>query len=650
VISRLLLLCGLTACLALSPVLGGARADAIAPGERQIYRSAFAAARSGDFAAAERHARQVKDPLLHKVMLWLELTRGSGARFSEIAEFKSNNPDWPGQTALQQHAEDAISSVSDATARDWFSRFPPITPYGRLRQAELTTQSGNKAAALAEIREVWINSELSAFDEKSILQRYGNVLRTEDHIKRLDRLLWDGLSEAAKRQMPRVPQDYRFLADARLKLAAAKPGVELAAARVPAQLQNDPGLIYERMHWRRRKEAYDSATEMLLNPPRDLARPDVWWPDRQILARRALADGKAQLAYRLVSRHGLSDGTAYAEAEFLAGWIAFRFLHDPQTGYDHFVRLYNGVTKPISRARGAYWAARAAQDLKSKQLATSWFNTAAELPMTYYGQLAATQLGADPAARLVAEPHPKPEDLTRFHKQELVRVIEMLAEIGESDRIAGFQNRLSEVVKTPTEHVMIAMLAEQINRPELAVTAAKRAGYAGVPVVSHGYPIIDLPGAGAERPLILAMTRQESAFERGAVSSAGARGLMQLMPATAKLIAKSQRIPFSADRLLTDSRYNLTIGRAYLDDLLDHFAGSYILTIAAYNAGPGRVRQWMDSFGDPRTKSIDVVDWIEAIPFNETRNYVQRVLENLQVYRIRLGGHSLALVENSLQR
>src|SRR5262249_51224129 len=254
-------------------------------------------------------------------------------------------------------------------------------------------------------------------DEKSILQRYGNVLRTEDHIKRLDRLLWDELSEAAKRQMARVPQDYRFLADARLKLAAAKPGVELAVARVPAQLQHDPGLTHEAMHWRRRKEAYDSATEILLNAPRDLVRPDVWWPDRQILARRALADGKAQLAYRLVSRHGLSDGTAYAEAEFLAGWIAFRFLHDPQTGYDHFVRLYNGVTKPISRARGAYWAARAAQDLESQQRATAWFNTAAELPMTYYGQLAATQLGADPAARLVAEPPPKPEDLAPFHKR-----------------------------------------------------------------------------------------------------------------------------------------------------------------------------------------------------------------------------------------
>jgi soluble lytic murein transglycosylase len=610
----------------------------------------LAAAGSGNFAVAEREARQAKDPLLFKVVLWFEMTRSSDVRFADIAEFITKNPDWPGQMKMRRHAEDAITAVSDATARDWFQRYPPITSYGKLRQAELTMQSGKQAAALAQIRDVWINGELSSFDEKSVLERYSNVIRTEDHIKRLDRLLWDGLIDSAKRQMSRVPQDYRFLADARLKLADGKPGVEAAVAKVPPQLQNDPALAFDRMRWRYRKEAYDAATEILLNAPRDLVRPDVWWTQRQFLARRALIDGKPQLAYRLVVKHGLSDGPEYADAEFLAGWIALRFLHDPQTGYDHFVRLYNSVTKPISRARGAYWAARAAQDLKSKQLATSWFNTAAELPMTYYGQLAATQLGADPATRLSAEPRPRADEFTQFRKRELVRVVEMLAEAGQYDRIPAFQNRLSEIVKTPTEHVMVAMVAEAIGRPEMAVAAAKRAGYAGVPVVSHGYPVIDLPtGGGAERPLVLAMTRQESAFERGAVSSAGALGLMQLMPATAKLIAKSQRMPFSADRLVTDGRYNLTLGRAYLDDLLDRFGGSYILSIAAYNAGPGRVRQWMDNFGDPRTKATDVVDWIEAIPFNETRNYVQRVLENLQVYRIRLGGHSIALVENSLQ-
>jgi soluble lytic murein transglycosylase len=650
VVTRLAVVCGVVLC-GLASGIAAARAESLSQADRQAYRSAFAAARNGDFAAAERQASHVGNPLLAKVVLWLEYTRSSGPRFSDIAEFLSSNPDWPGETAMRQRAEEAIAAVPDVTARDWLAKYPPITAYGRLRQAELAMQANHQAAAVAEIRDVWINSELSAFDEKSILQRYGSLIRGEDHIKRLDRLAWDGLGEAAKRQMVRVPQEYRLLADARLKLAAFQPGVERAVAKVPAEFQNDPGLLYERLRWRRRKDQYDSAIEILLSPPRDLVRPELWWVERQTLARHVLADGKAQLAYRLVSNHGLIEGPAHADAEFLAGWIALRFLHQPQTAYDHFVRLYNSVTKPISRARGAYWAARAAGELKSKALATSWFNTAADFPMTYYGQLATTQLGGDPAARLAAEPKPTAEELAHFHRLELVRVIEMLSEIGEDDRIAAFQHRLSEVVKTPDQHVMIAMLAEQINRPELAVGAAKRAGYAGVSVVSYGYPVIELPrGDGAERPLVLAMTRQESAFERTAVSRSGARGLMQLMPATAKQIAKARQMPFSADRLLTDGRYNLAVGRAYLDDLLDRFAGSYILSIAAYNAGPGRVREWMDTFGDPRTKSIDAVDWIEAIPFSETRNYVQRVLENLQVYRFRLGGHPIALVENNLQQ
>jgi soluble lytic murein transglycosylase len=218
----------------------------------------------------------------------------------------------------------------------------------------------------------------------------------------------------------------------------------------------------------------------------------------------------------------------------------------------------------------------------------------------------------------------------------------MLGEIGETDRLSVFMQRLSDLAKTPSEHVMIAALFESVGRLDLSVGAAKRAGYAGVMLIEHGYPVIDLPAGEAERPLVLAVTRQESAFEREAVSKSGARGLMQLMPATAHQIAKSRQLPYSADRLLTDGRYNISLGRAYLQDLIDRFGGSYVLSIAAYNAGPARVRQWMDSFGDPRTKSIDVVDWVESIPFTETRNYVQRVLENLQVYRMRLGDHNLA--------
>lgn len=642
VVTRFFLLSGIIVCLA----AGGARAELLSPADHQIYHAAFAAAKSGNFAAAERDAKQAKDPLLGKMLLWLDLTHGtSGARFSDIADFVINNPDWPGQILLRQRAEEAIAGVSDSTLRDWFGRFKPVTPYGRLREADMMIASGQKAAGISQIREVWVNADLSAFDEKSILQRYPSVMRTEDHVKRLDRLVWDGQADAAKRLMPRVPQDYRLLADARLKLAAFLPGVERAVAKVPPQLENDPGLLYERLRWRRRKEMFDSALDVLLNPPKDLVRPAAWWTERQTLARHALADGKPALAYKLVTtKNGLTEGQPHADAEFLAGWIALRFLHDPHAAYDHFVSLYKTVKLPVSLARGAYWAGRAAEASKFQQLATTWFGTAAEQPTTYYGQLAALRVDGDGPPRAIPEPKPQPDEIAQFHKRELVRVIEELAEIGEADRVKHFQNRLSELAKSPTDHEMIAMLADSIGRPDLSVAAAKHAGYAGVPLIDHGYPLLDMPKSGeAERPLVLAVARQESAFENDALSRTGARGLMQLMPATASQIAKSRQIPYSAERLSTDPRYNLTLGRAYLDDLLDKFSGSYVLSIAAYNAGPARVHQWMDSFGDPRTKAIDVVDWIEAIPFPETRNYVQRVLENLQVYRVRLGARSLAL-------
>jgi soluble lytic murein transglycosylase len=414
----------LLAAFALCLALGGARAQALSAEDRQIYRAAFGAGKGADPSGALRLAAQAKDPLLRKVLTWQAISRGaSGANFAEIADFITRNPEWPGQLTLRQRAEETIGSASESTVREWFLRFRPVTPYGKLREAELSMASGQQAAAIAEIRDVWVNSELSVFDEKSILARFPGILRTEDHIKRLDRLLWDGVVDSAKRMLPRVPPDYRLLADARMKLADFKPGVEGALAKVPAHLRNDPGLLYERTRWRRRKELYDSALESLLTPPKDLVRPVQWWTERQFLARRALADGKPQLAYRLIVKHGLSDGAAFADAEFLAGWIALRSLHDAQSGYDHFVHLYNGVKLPISRARGAYWAGRAAEALKRPDLASTWFATAAENATAYYGQLAQAKIGGEAPRRLAVEPKPTAEETAQFRKRELVRVV-----------------------------------------------------------------------------------------------------------------------------------------------------------------------------------------------------------------------------------
>jgi soluble lytic murein transglycosylase len=262
---------------------------------------------------------------------------------------------------------------------------------------------------------------------------------------------------------------------------------------------------------------------------------------------------------------------------------------------------------------------------------------------TYYGQLAWAKLGPDAPARLFPEPKPKPEERAAFEAKELVRVVRALIDIGEGDRAKPFLLRLSELAKTPPEHAMIAALATSLGRVDFGVSVAKKASYAGVTLLVHGYPVIDLPKEGStERPLVLAVTRQESAFDHEAVSRAGARGLMQLMPATASQTARAVQVPYSLSRLTSDPKYNLTLGRAYLGGLVDSFSGSYVLSIAAYNAGPARVRQWIRDFGDPRDPNVDVVDWVEAIPYSETRNYVQRVLENLQVYRLRLGDHTQA--------
>ena len=633
----LLLLCLLVAS-------GVPASAALTDNDRQLYREAFQSVRNGDWAGAMRRADKAKDPILGKVLRWIEMSHGGpGSRFSDIVDFIAANPDWPGQLALRQRAEEAMLGVSDKALADWFARSPPVTPAGKLKQADLWIAGGRVEQGKERIREVWIKSELTPFEEKTLLQRYHDVLRQADHVKRLDRLIWDGEVEAARRIMVRVSPDYRTLADARIRLAAMEPGVERLVARVPQHLQSDPGLLFERMRWRTRKEHYEDAIAILEHPPRDLVRPIAWAAERQLLARHALANGDISLAYRLASRHGLSSGPVFAELEFFAGWVALRYLREPEVAYNHFVKLYDEVKLPVSLARGAYWAARAAEAMRYRQLSAAWYATAAEQVTTYYGQLAAAAVGETNLSRVLAEPKPSAAEATAFERRELVEVVRALAQADANDYVRPFIARLSEAAKTPVEHVMVAHLALRVDRPDLAVAAAKKASYAGVFLIAEGYPLTDLPpGGNAERPLILAMTRQESAFDREAVSSAGARGLMQLMPATASQVAKSLQLPFSAHRLTTDRHYNITLGRKYLDGLLGDFSGSYVLAIAAYNAGPSRVRQWIRDYGDPRAKGIDVIDWVESIPLGETRNYVQRVLENLQIYRLRLGDQGLA--------
>lgn len=606
------------------------------------YRQAFKAADQGKIEDAKRIAKRARDDVAEKVIRWLDLTQPStSADWKDITSFMQRNPDWPNMAALRRNAEGRMpADLPYREVRSWFEANPPLTGMGFDRYIAALMETGSSDKAIALVRKRYVESGLGAVEERDFRQRYNGLLRPADHAARLDRLIWDGNYDAAARVMPIVSPGQRAVAEARMALANMSPGAEGALRRVPAAEQDDPGLIYDRTKWRRRKDMDEAALELLAKPPAEAEHGNEWWVERHILARRLIEQGKFARAYDLVAAHKAKDGLAFAQAEFLAGWLALRQLNRPEEAQKHFESLFRGTTSPISKSRGAYWAGRAVEALGNKELARTWYDAAMSYSGTFYGLLAADKLGL-PAGSALPAPIKVPADLHKaFHKLELVRVVQALARIegAESDRVTLFLRKMAADAKTAETYEMVGTLALEIGRPDLGVTTSRTALQDGFVLADAGYPL--LPHKLNPRPeagLVHGIIRQESNFNRLAISSAGARGLMQVMPPTAKAVAKQQGLRHSDDKLTAEPKHNVAIGSAYLQELLDRFGGSYVLAIAAYNAGPGRVSGWLNTYGDPRGPKVDMVDWIETMPIYETRNYVQRVLENLHLYRARLG-------------
>lgn len=618
----------------------------------QAMSAALAAAQSGDWSGAYAAVATSADPLLLKMLRWLDYSRpGAPGHFPDIAEFIEKNPDWPAQKALRGHAEEALAGGSDAVAAVWFGRHPAVSASGKVREAEILLDAGDLDAGNASLRATWIGTDFGPLDERNFLARHGAALRPEDHIKRVDRLLWDGQSDAAHRMLALLRADYRAVAEARLALAAQARNAEALVARVPERLRSDPGLRFEELRYLRKRDMTAAAVQLLLAQPVDLVRPAAWAGERQAVARQVLASGNAGLAYRIVEQHGLLQGNALSEAEFLLGYIALRYMKQPELAFGHFSQILTRVNTPFAKARAGYWGGRAAEAEDKPDLAAKWFAAGSDHLATFYGQLAAHLLGRDAPPRPVPEPVPSADERAQFESNEVVHAARAFFELGDAAHGKLFLLHLANHATSPTTFAMLATLAENSGRIDLAIAVAKRSIEAGTPLMIHGYPTTELPSGGtAEKSLLFAIMRQESAFERDAVSRVGARGLMQLMPTTASSIAAKMQLPFSAERLTSDGVYNALLGRTYVESLIDNFGGSYALAIAAYNAGPGRVRQWLHDYGDPRGGSVDMVDWIEMIPINETRNYVQRVLENLQIYRGQVGRESAFSLAADLAR
>ncbi len=625
---------------------GAADGILLSEADKTVYLAAFEEVDAKRFENARRLAERAVNTLPAKVIDWLDLSRDkTTADFDQLAKFINKNPTWPRQRDLLRNAEQAMpADIPDARLLAWFEGRPPVTFEGAMRFAKALKRNGRDEEAAKLLRDVWIRFALARDQEDEFLKNYGDLLRRGDHISRLDRLLWKRRARAARRQARRISSDYVRLAEARLLLAFRRPGVDRAVRRVPGRLREDPGFIYDRARWRRRKGRYKGVVELLDPPMPGAPYPEFWWPLRHWSARTALNNKDYGVAYRLASNHGFTRGLGFAEGEWLAGWVALRFTKEPEKAHGHFMRLFNGVSTPVSRARGAYWAGEAARATGDEDKAASWYQLAANHMSTFYGQLAAKRLGHPITAALPRSNAILPGERKQFARKELVQIVRLLGQLEQKYTQKRFLDRLRKLASTASEYALTAELALEQGRPDRALRTAKDARRVGLILPEHLYPLPELPRTdGFDRTLLLAVIRQESQFYSEVVSGAGARGLMQLMPATAKRVARKLKIPYRRRKLIDDPAYNMRLGVAYLNQMLERYDGSRLLALAAYNAGPGRVDRWIKRFGDPRKPGVDAVDWGERIPFNETRNYVQRILEAVPIYDLRLANRKVNL-------
>ncbi|MBB4265784.1 lytic transglycosylase domain-containing protein [Roseospira visakhapatnamensis] len=624
-------------------------------------RAALDAVERRDYNTAMATAGGLRDPLARTVVQWARFKAGLGT-FTGISRFMKSHSDWPHQRSLRRAAERALTGREDPRRLlDWFESHPPLTTDGMVARARALLTVGRQDEARRAARTAWVDGRFSESKQKSFFNQFRSFLRVEDHERRLSSLIWDERLTEAQRMYPLVSAGHRALAEARILLIRNNPGVDGAIERVPGALRDDPGLVFDRLVWRRKRDLLDRATELLFHPAANQGDPDAWARQRAILAREALDRRQSGLAYRIAAGHGHTGGIAFATGEWTAGWVALRFLNQPAKALPHFEAMHAGVSYPQSLSRAAYWAGRAAQALGRRDQATTWYRRAAQHAETFYGQLAIEAMGESLARHMDARPPVTDADRRRFAADQRVRVIALMDGAGRADMALPFVAALNDSRATPGFRVLVADFLAGTSRPDLAVVFARRAALSGTMLPRAGYPAPDAlvralsqaprVGPRPEVAVLLALIRQESNFNAQAVSRVGARGLMQLMPRTAQGVAAKLGEPYSLAALTEVPTMNVRFGTAYFAGLLDDFNGSYVLSIAGYNAGPHRSRQWRSRHGDPRRMSTeDVIDWIERIPFPETRNYVQRVLEGTQVYRHRLGQGATGSLSADLRR
>jgi soluble lytic murein transglycosylase len=607
----------------------------------------IAAIRADHWADAERDVADYADPVAKKLVTFYRLLAPGAATADEITAFMQLNPDWPNQALLERRRQEAIASEPDqAAALAQCQRNQLILAQAMLRCAEAAAIAGQHADAAEEARHAWLTGITDAPGETAFLRRWSNAIRPEDELQRFEHLAGHDPAAAA-RQISRLDPKDRPEAEARIALQHDTPNAGALFTALSPSRQQDSGLMLDYARWLRRNDRTADALA-LWQKSGDAAQTAAsitdlaaFWAERNALARRLLRDGDAAGAYALIDSHAPLLPEQKLDAEFFAGFIALRRLNKPAAAAPHFTALAAMSNAAITQSRAHYWLGRTAA--AAGKDARPDYQQAAAWPTTFYGQLASLALGEDSAAlgqriRALHDPEYTRDEVLAFTDHEVVRAAAMLAAWGDPHRARAFLLRMDELAADPADRALTARLALRLGLPDTAVFVARRMGRDGLLLPDAGWPLAAEPPDGEVDPAVaLGIIRQESSFDIGAVSPSGARGLMQLMPFTAQAVAKQVGVATSLVSLTSDPSHNMRLGTAYLRQMLDRFDGSLPLAVAAYNAGPHRVDEWLGENGDPRVGPIDMLDWIELIPFGETRNYVQRVLENVVIYRARRG-------------
>ncbi len=611
------------------------------PQGNTMLAAAIAATDKQDWPTALALAGRVNDPIAGDIIRWIHLRKGADL-WRDYTNFLARHPNWPGLAILRIRGESSIPPRSDpAAVLAYFKPQRPQTGAGILRLTEAYTALGKTKAARAEAERAWRSFSMKKDDSDLLLSRFSKALR-KFHVTRLDMLLWRGKTGQARAMLPLVPKSYAALARARIGLRQRVRGVSALIRAVPKKLRNDPGLAYERFLWRLKKGLGDSARTLLISrstSAKALGKPAKWASARRKIARQEMRDGNNARAYRIAAHHFLTKGPDYADLEWLSGYIALRKLHDPARALTHFKRFRSAVATPISYGRAGYWLGRTYDALGDKTAAKAAYSFAARYQTSFYGQLAAQRIGAAPDPALTGRTSVPDWRRAPFINDSRLRAALLLHYAGQPKLAEMFVRRVASGLDT-TGTEQLAGLMLDIGRPDIAVRLAKRLARKGIVMPRFYFPLTPLAKTrvAVAPEVAMSIARRESELNPLTISPAGARGLMQIMPKTARKVARKIGVPYSRSKLTSDWKYNARLASAYLARQIADFGGSYILAFAAYNAGPSRARQWINLYGDPRRDSADQIDWIEHIPFRETRNYVMRVTESLFVYRARITG------------